>query len=52
MTDFTREARFSGAFVLLADTLTDEFDVVDLLPTPLEDAPIFSTLRPRVSGFR
>jgi len=37
MSDITREARPSDAVVKLADTLSDEFDVVDLLQTRVEE---------------
>jgi GAF domain-containing protein len=37
MTDTTRETRLSAAFVKLADTLTEDFDVVDLLQTLVEE---------------
>ncbi|MBC7595312.1 MAG: GAF and ANTAR domain-containing protein [Kineosporiaceae bacterium] len=37
MTESTREARLSAAFVKLADTLTDEFDVVDLFQSLVEE---------------
>lgn len=37
MTDISREARIGAAFVSLADTLTADFDVVDLLHTLVHD---------------
>jgi GAF domain-containing protein len=36
MAETTRETRLNAAFVALADTLTDDFDVVDLLQTLIE----------------
>ncbi|WP_157002585.1 GAF and ANTAR domain-containing protein [Agromyces laixinhei] len=37
MTESSREARLNTAFVTLADTLTDEYDVVDLLHTLMNE---------------
>lgn len=37
MTEQTREARLSAAFVTLADTLTSEYDIVDLLHTLMNE---------------
>lgn len=37
MNDISRESRLSAAFVSLADTLTDEYDMVDLLHTLLDE---------------
>ena len=37
MTDQSREARLNAAFVAVADTLTEDYDVVDLLHTLVEE---------------
>lgn len=37
MSESTREARLSAAFVTMADTLTSEYDIVDLLHTLMNE---------------
>ncbi len=44
MSEVSRESRLSAAFVSLADTLTDEYDMVDLLHTLLEECVEVLTL--------